>query len=99
MLERSIRSIVKLDTIACDRLDRFREIGQRLGAELACLALQGVGWNDQRRRAAGAHRRFDRCDRLHAVFAEIAEDADEPAAKLAAGLLKRRPVDQGVSFE
>src|SRR3546814_7363298 len=53
---------------------------------------------DERGRIGAPHRVFDRRDRFHAVFVEIAENAHETGAQLAAGLLKGRPVDQRILF-
>src|SRR3546814_20325859 len=53
---------------------------------------------DERGRSGAPHRAFDRRDRVHAVVVEIAENAHETGAQLAAGLLKGRPVDQRILF-
>ena len=81
-----------LDAAPRGHLDQLGQSRQRLGAELARLALQRMRRNDQRGRVAGAHRLLDRGDRLDAVLAEIAENPDEIAAELAT-----RPLESGPS--
>src|SRR3546814_15479425 len=61
---------------------------------MARLALQCVRGNDETAGVAGAHRLFDRHDRLDPILAKIAENADESGAQLTPRRAKFIPIDQ-----
>src|SRR3546814_10806279 len=77
--------VAALDAGARRHLDAFGQQRERPRAELVRLALQRMRGKDERGRIGAPHRVFDRRDRFHAVFVEIAENAHETGAQLAAG--------------
>src|SRR5689334_12256845 len=89
---------MRLDAEASGALDELGDLGHRLGAELAGLALQRMRRDHERSRVLLVHRLLDLRDRFDAVFLEIAEDADEARAKLRPALLEMRPVDDIASL-
>ncbi len=99
MLQRALRRVLRLDAVTRDRLDRLGQRAERLRPELTRFALQRVRGDHHGGSVMGAHRLFQRDDRLVAVLAEIAENAHESCAKLAARSAIGLPIDQGTAFE
>ena len=74
-------------------LDLLGESAERLGAELPRFRFHRVRRKHQAGRVAGVHRRLDPADRFLAILTEIAENARESRAQLAARRTEDRPVD------
>src|SRR3546814_3070303 len=72
-----------------EHLDILGQRAQLFAAELARFAFQRVRGHDEAARIAGAHRLFDRGDRLGAVLAKIAENPHESRTQLGARRAKR----------
>ena len=83
-----VREAVGLDAQARGLFDQLGDHCERFGAELPRLALDGVRGQHQRGRILLAHRLLDLRQRFGAILAEIADDPDEPRAKLGAILLE-----------
>src|SRR3546814_9400842 len=73
LFERLAGIVTALDAGARRHLDAFVQQRERPRSELVRLALQRMRGKDERGRIGAPHRVFDRRDRFHAVFVEIAE--------------------------
>ena len=92
VLERLVGRVAHLDAVARDRLDRLGQrrpaARHRTGAPRPSACARGCTSAAALPRASPASIARDRLD---AVLAEIAEDADEPGAELGCGPARRRP--------